>query len=170
MTEVCIYEEKLSSKRTGILFVTLALSFLLLFIWRTMAAGLGFLAIVFFLLFCFFSFYSLNYRRLIIHLAPEFLRLTFGIFRWTVPLATIEDCYLDGTSMWRIGGAGIHFTSIERRYRAMFNFLEYPRVVIKLKEKRGPVWDIAFSTGQPEWVMRSIKEAVSGYDTGTMFI
>ena len=42
MTEDYIYEEKLSSKRTTILFVTLALSFLLLFVWRALAAGLGF--------------------------------------------------------------------------------------------------------------------------------
>jgi hypothetical protein len=157
----CIYEEKISSKRTETLFVTLTLLFLLLFAWRAMVAGLGLLTIVFFLLFSFFFFYSFNYRTLIIRLTPEFLKLTFGIFTWTVPLDTIKDCYFDDTPMWRIGGAGIHFTSIRRRYRAMFNFLEYSRVVIMLKEKRGPVWDIAFSTRQPERVKRFIREAIS---------
>ena len=168
MTEDYIYEEKLSSNRTTILFVTLALLFLLLLVWRVLAAGPGFLAIVFFLLFSFFLFYTLNYRRLIIRLTPEFLKLTFGIFKWTVPLDTIEDCSLDDTPMWRIGGAGIHFTSIRKRYRAIFNFLEYPRVVIKLKEKRGPVWDIAFSTRRPERVKIFIREAISEYENGTI--
>ena len=71
----------------------------------------------------------------------------------------METCYLDGTSLWRIGGAGIHFSSFERRYRAMFNFLEYPRVVVALKEKRGPVRDIAFSTQHPEEIMSLIQES-----------
>ena len=42
MTEDYIYEEKLSSNRTTILFVTLAILFLLLLVWRVLAAGLGF--------------------------------------------------------------------------------------------------------------------------------
>lgn len=159
MKEDYIYEEKLSSKRTTILFIILALSFLLLFLFRKMVAGFGWLAVVFFLLFCLFTFYVFNYRTLIIQLTPDVLRLTFGIFRWTMPIDTIEGCYLDEISLWRIGGAGIHFTSIRKRYRIFFNFLEYPRVVVKLKQKRGPVWDIAFSTRQPERVMMLIKDS-----------
>lgn len=159
MKEDYIYEEKLSSKRTTILFIILALSFLLLFLFRKMVAGFGWLAVVFFLLFCLFTFYVFNYRTLIIQLTPDVLRLTFGIFRWTMPIDTIEGCYLDEISLWRIGGAGIHFTSIRKRYRVFFNFLEYPRVVVKLKQKRGPVWDIAFSTRQPERVMMLIKDS-----------
>ncbi|HML39578.1 MAG TPA: hypothetical protein PKD23_02740 [Bellilinea sp.] len=40
----------------------------------------------------------------------------------------------------------------------MFNFLEYPRVVIQLTIKKGPVRDIAFSTQRPEDVIRLINE------------
>lgn len=161
MTEDYIYEEKLSSNRTTILFVALAFSFLLLFTWRMMAAGLGWLAVVFFLLFCFFTFYVFNYRTLTVHLTPEFLRLTFGIFKWSVAIDTIEGCCLDDISLWRIGGAGIHFTSIRKRYRVFFNFLEYPRVVVKLKVKRGLVWDIVFSTRHPKRIMVLIQDAIS---------
>lgn len=32
----------------------------------------------------------------------------------------------------------------------MFNFLEYPRVVLELSKKMGPVRDVAFTTRQPE--------------------
>jgi hypothetical protein len=158
MTEDSIYEERLSSKRTTILFITLAFSFLLLFLLRMMAASFGWLAVVFFLLFCLFTFYVFNYRTLVIHLTPESLSLKFGIFKWRVPLETIEETCLDKVSLWRIGGAGIHFTSIRKRYRAYFNFLEYPRVVVKLKQKRGPVWDIVFSTKDPERVIFLIQK------------
>jgi hypothetical protein len=154
--------EKVASKWTEALFVVLTLLFLLLFAWRARATGIGLLAIAFFCLFSFFLFYSLNYRTLIIRMTPESLKLTFGIFTWTVRLDTIEECGLDDTPMWRIGGAGIHFTRIRRRYRAMFNFLEYPRVVLKLRRKRGLVRDIAFTTRRPEKVRRFISEAVSG--------
>lgn len=159
MMEDYIYEEKLSSNRTTILFVALSLSFLLLFLLCMMTAGFGWLAVIFFLLFCLFTFYVFNYRTLVIHLTPESLSLKFGIFKWRVPLETIEEPCLDDVSLWRIGGAGIHFTSIRKRYRAYFNFLEYPRVVVKLKQKSGPVWDIVFSTRHPEKVILLIQKA-----------
>lgn len=60
----------------------------------------------------------------------------------------------------RMGGAGIHFMFVHKRYRASFNFLEHPRVVIAFKRKAGPVQDISFSTRQPTDVVRLIREAV----------
>lgn len=156
-----IYEEKVTSRRTTALFVALMLLFLSLSVWRGLAAGLGPLAIVFFCIFCFFLFYALNYRTLIIRITRESLILTFGIFTWTIPLEHIAACALDDVSLWRIGGAGIHFTWIRRRYRAMFNVLEYPRVVVALKERRGLVWDIVFSTTRPDAVMGIIAGAAT---------
>ena len=102
-------------------------------------------------------FYSLNYRVLTIRLTAETLQLKFGLFVWVIPLSNIEACYPDETSLWRIGGAGIHFTPLRGRYRAIFNFLEHPRLVIALKVRRGPVRDIAFSTRQPDDVRRLIR-------------
>jgi hypothetical protein len=131
--------------------------FLSMLVWRVRVAGIGVVSIVFLCLFGFFLFYWLNYRTLIIRITPVSLVLTFGIFRWTVPLDTIEECHLDDAPMWRIGGAGIHFSRIHGRYRAMLNFLEYPRVVIALRRKRGIVRDIVFSTRQPEEVQRIIQ-------------
>ena len=79
-----------------------------------------------------------------------------------MPLANIEECRLDALpALMRYGGAGIHFMVIRGRYRASFNFLEYPRVVIAFKRKVGPVRDISFSTRQPEDVLRVIQEAIS---------
>jgi len=156
-----VFREKLSSKRTEALFVALMALFLLLYAWRIRTSGAGVLSAVF-LIFCFFFlFYSINYRTLTIHLTPERLKLKFGIFSWTVPLENIEHCTPDDVPLTRIGGAGIHFTSIRGRYRVMFNFLEYPRLVLALNKKQGPVRDIVFSTRRPEEIERLIKEAAA---------
>jgi hypothetical protein len=155
-----VYEERVSSRRTEVLFVGLTLLFLALSWWRVAAAGLGWLSVILLCAFLFFLFYSLNYRVLIIRLTTTALVLRFGIFAWTLRFDNMEACYLDDTSLWRIGGAGIHFTWLKGRYRAMFNFLEYPRVVVALKKKKGPVWDVAFSTKHAVEVKRMLEEAM----------
>jgi len=156
------YYERVSSKRTQSLFLVLSLLFLGLLlgrvkIRRAKGAGRDRLANILAGASLFCLFYTLNYRTLIIWLTPETVQLRFGLFTWKIAMDNIDDCFPDQTSLWRIGGAGIHFSPIKRRYRAMFNFLEYPRVVVALKEKQGPVRDIAFSTQQPEQVLAFIR-------------
>jgi len=51
--------------------------------------------------------------------------------------------------------------SISGRYRASFNFLEHPRIVIVLKRQTGPVRDICFSTRRPDNVLQFIREAAA---------
>jgi hypothetical protein len=134
MTGDLIYHERVSSNKTEALFVALTLLFLLFLVWRVTAGRLGALAWVFLCLSGLFLFYSVNYRTLIIGLTSESLKLTFGIFTWRVSLDNVEECHLDEIPpLMRMGGAGIHFMSIRKRYRASFNFLEYPRVVIAFK-------------------------------------
>jgi len=162
------YNEKVSSGRTAVLFIALTLFFLAFFVRRVSAFGLDFLAIVFLGLCGFFAFYVLNYRTLNIQLSAVYLTLKFGVFTWKIPLEHIESCALDDVSLWRIGGAGIHFSFIRGRYRAMFNFLEHPRVVVRLRTKKGLVKDIAFSTRQPERVLPLIQEVVSARQPRTI--
>jgi hypothetical protein len=50
--------------------------------------------------------------------------------------------------------------SIRQRYRASFNFLEYPRVMLAFKKKAGPVQDISFSTRRPDDVLWLIRERI----------
>lgn len=159
MAEERLYTETLASRRTAVLFICLSLLFLLLGCWRAVALGLDGWVILLLCLFLMFLFYTLNYRTLIIRLDNRTLSLQFGIFTWRIALNNIEAVFPDTTSLWRIGGAGIHFTPLGGRYRAMFNFLEYPRLVIALKVKRGPVRDIAFSTRHPEELLRLIQES-----------
>ncbi len=101
------------------------------------------------------------HRELIIQPGEKTLQLRFGLFSRVISLGNIEDCLPDKASLWRIGGAGIHFTPLGGRYRAMFNFLEYPRLVIALKVKQGLVRDIAFSTRQAEELMKLILDRIS---------
>ena len=155
------YYEAVSSKRTEWLFLTLTFLFFLLFIWRVKVSGWNGLAAVFLVFFCFFLFYSVNYRTLIISLTSESLKLSFGIFTWIIPLDNIASCSLDELpALMKFGGAGVHFMNIRKRYRASFSFLEHPRVVIALKSKMGPVRDISFSTRRPDNVLRLIQKAI----------
>jgi Ca2+/Na+ antiporter len=161
--EKLVYREQVSSKKTQILFTALTTLFLFLLIWRLNVSGLDIIAAGFTFLFAIFLFYSLNYTTLIIRLTPKALKLKFGIISWTVPVDNIADCRLDQIpSLMRKGGAGIHFMFIHKRYRASFNFLEHPRVVIAFKRKVGPVQDISFSTRHPEDVIHHIQEVISG--------
>jgi hypothetical protein len=80
----------------------------------------------------------------------------------------IEGCRQDETPLWRIGGAGLHFSPIQGRYRAMFNFLEYPRVVIALKIRKGLVRDVAFSTQYPDIVIQFVHEAINKEQSATV--
>ena len=154
-----IYNEKVVSKRTEFLFVALTIVFFLVFIWRLIASRLDLLASVFLFFFGFFLFYSLNYRTLIIRLTSESLKLSFGIFTWTIPLNNVNECQLDEDlpALMKYGGAGIHFMLIGKRYRASFNFLEYSRVTIGLKRKVGWVRDISFSTSRPDELIPLIQ-------------
>lgn len=158
-----IYSEKLSSKKTEILFIALTLLFLFLFIWRVIAGSVDFLASIFLFFFVIFLFYSLNFRTLVIHLTSESLKLSFGIFSWTISLNNVDKIQPDDDlpMLMKYGGAGIHFMFIRNRYRASFNFLEYPRVVIGLKRKAGLVRDISFSTCQPNEIIRLMQGAIS---------
>ena len=157
-----VYKERVSSNWTTVLFLALTILFLWLHFWRVNSAGRDILATVFLCLGVFFLFYSVNYRTLIIRLTHESLKLKFGIISWTVPLENVGDCRLDELPvLMRYGGAGIHFMNIDNRYRASFNFLEHPRVVIAFRKKVGPVRDISFSTRRPDDLRRLIQETVS---------
>jgi hypothetical protein len=165
-TNNLIYSESISSNKTEALFLVLMMLSLLLLIWRVTSDGLDILAVAFTCLFILFLFYSLNYRTLLIQLSPDTLKLTFGIFTWTIPVDNIQECSLDVLPViMKYGGAGIHFMFIRKMYRASFNFLEFPRVVIAFKRKVGLVQDISFSTRRPDEVLLLIRQAISSKRT-----
>ncbi len=155
------YVETLSSPRTLVLFIMLTVCFGSACGWRTSSVGWDALTVLLAVLAAFFAFYALNYRELTLQLTKAGLTLRFGVFTWRVAATNVGRCYLDDTSLWRVGGAGIHFSPLKGRYRAMFNFLEYPRIVLELRHKQGLVRDIAFSTRHPDRVKAHIQSWIS---------
>jgi hypothetical protein len=123
-TNILIYQERVSSKKTGLIFASLTILFFILLVWRFYEGKKDILSAIFFFLFVFFLFYTVNYRTLVISLTPEFLRLRFGVFKWEVPMENVDECRLDELPLIKkYGGAGIHFMFERKRYRASFNFL-----------------------------------------------
>ena len=158
-----VYHEKLTSIKTTALFLILTILFFCLFSWRLLTVGMDWLAILLLVLACFFLFYTINYRTLDIQISFDNLKLQFGVFSWQIPLNSIAHFQLDNDIPWlmRNGGAGIHFMFVRGRYRASFNFLEHPRVVLRFKHKIGPVTDLSFSTAQPSQLIKHLEEAIS---------
>jgi len=156
------YCEKLYSNRTTGLFVLLTILFFCLFTWRLLTVGMDWLAILLLILACLFLFYIVNYRTLDIQLNIECLKLKFGIFSWRIPISNIASFRLEDDIPWlmRNGGAGIHFMFVNGRYRASFNFLEHPRVLIGFRKKIGLVIDLSLSTRQPDQVLNHLEELV----------
>lgn len=158
MDDSICYTETISSKQTEDLFIALTLIFGGLCTRRASKKGLDAFAFVFGGLCLAFLFYAMNYRVLTIRLTQKALQLKFGMITWTEPYENIAACSIDDISgLMRYGGAGVHFMSIQNRYRASFNFLEYSRVVVALKKKAGPVCDISFTTRNPEKVLQLIQ-------------
>jgi Ca2+/Na+ antiporter len=157
-----IYHEKLSSYRTAALFLALTLLFGLLFAWQVTTSSFDTLAVLSLCFAVIFLFYTLNYTTLVVQISPQSLRLKFGIFTWTERLDNITSWTLDQLPWFlQYGGAGIHFMTAHGRYRASFNFLEYPRLVLTLKHKRGLVRDLSFSTQHPQQVIQLIQAGIS---------
>jgi hypothetical protein len=167
MDDDLLYSEKLSSPGTELLFLALTLLCGALAAGWIAAAGVDLLAGIFLALCVLFLFYSINYRTLDIQLTAQSLRLSFGIFAWTIALEHIGGIQPDDDlpALVKYGGAGIHFMLFRGRYRASFNFLEHPRVVIGLKHKAGLVQDVSFSTGRPEELIRSVRAAIGGAES-----
>lgn len=154
-----VYLERISSVRTQVFFLALTILCGLLAAWLANFSWFDVFAVILLCFAGFFLFYTLNYRTLVIQITPQVLKLKFGVFTWTERLDNIENCAPDQLPwLLQYGGAGIHFMTVHQRYRASFNFLEYPRVVIALKQKRGLVRDLSFSTSQPEQVIQHLQQ------------
>ena len=106
----------------------------------------------------FFFFYGLNYRTLRIFISEDALLLRFGLVRWKTSLKNIQSIQMDDSPFWiKYGGAGVHFAYVNKRYRAFYNFLEFPRVLITFHQKQGPVQELTFTTQAPEKIIQLIQ-------------
>jgi hypothetical protein len=157
--EDLLYQERLISTGTQGFFLALTLVFFIPFMLRVQAVvcdwltfALGFFAVT-------FLFYTVNYRMLLIQVTAQELVLKFGLFTWRESRQNIKDCALDSMAAWQYyGGAGIHYLLVRGRYRVSFNFLQYPRVMVSLKKKKGLVKDISFSSEHPQELLKVLSE------------
>jgi len=157
-----IYSEKISSSRTTFLFLGLSVSFFILSAWRIFAVGLRFFPGLFAFLALIFLFYVINFRTLKITIDSKHVKLKFGIIPWKTRLDNILECRMDDSpAIIKYGGAGVHFAYVNGIYRAYYNFLEYPRVVISFKVKQGLTQGLVFTTRQPDQVLDHIKSRIT---------
>lgn len=157
--EEVIYNEEIRSNKTDLLFVVLALIFFALGAWRLSIVGFRFVPGLFIFLGLMFTFYVINFRVLKITITDQGIRLKFGLIPWITNFSNIQECMLDDAPIIiKYGGAGVHFAFVRGEYRAFYNFLEYPRVLIRFKEKQGLVQALVFTTRQPDQVLETIQE------------
>lgn len=157
-----LYSEKIRSNRTTSLFAILALIFFALFAWRYSVVGLRFSPVLFGFLGLFFCFYVINYRVFNIVITEQTLNLDFGLVRWRSDLDNVAQSTLYDPPFWiKYGGAGVHFAMVDGSYKAFFNFLEYPRILIKFQKKRGLVQELVFTTRQPDRILEILEKRSS---------
>ncbi|NQS91605.1 MAG: hypothetical protein HQ574_04285 [Chloroflexi bacterium] len=157
-----LYSEEIRSNKTRNLFIVLSVLFLALFAWRVSAVGFKFFPGLFLFLALFFLIYVFNYQTLQIIITEQTLHLKFGLVRWTTDLGNIQSCSLDESpALIKYGGAGVHFAFVNGEYRAFYNFLEFPRVLVRFKKKHGLVLALVFSTRQPEQVLEIIQSHIN---------
>lgn len=157
-----LYTEKLRSSLTTVLFIDLFLIFLFLFGWRFGAVGWKFTPILFLILSLVFLFYIFNYRTLRIKISENSLELRFGLVRWRTELENIQEASLDDLPpIIKYGGAGVHFAFVRGIYRAFFNFLEGPRILVTFKEKQGLAQALSFSTRQPVKILELLEGRIA---------
>lgn len=150
-----LYYEELTSLRTTTLFVFLSCIFALLFTFSFLGDFHELIPLLWLVISFMFVFYVLNYYKLKIKITDKGVYLTFGIFTKELSLLEMHSCRFDTVPLLRIGGAGIHATKTQGKWRIMFNFLQYKRIVIT--KTTGFYKDIAFSTREPDKVILVLK-------------
>lgn len=154
-----LYSEKVRSNRTSLLFVILALIFFTLFAWRYSVVGFKFVPGLYAFIGLFFCVYIINYRFLIITITDQTLHLKFGVVGWRTDLENIALSILYDPPFWiKYGGAGVHFAMVDGKYMAFYNFLEYPRVLIKFRKKQGLVQALVFTTREPDRIIEILEK------------
>jgi len=153
-----IYSEKIKSTKTSSLFVILAMILFALFGWRYSVVGFRFIPCLYVFLGLVFCFYVINYRELEISITDQTLQLKFGVIAWRSNIENIKSIIRYDPPFWiKYGGAGVHFAMVDGDYKAFYNFLEYPRVMIGFHQKQGWVQSLVFTTRQPDKILEILE-------------
>ena len=157
-----LYSEKIRSNKTSLLFGILALIFFALFAWRYSVVGLRFVPGLYAFFGLFFCVYFINYRGLHITITDQTLQLKFGVIGWRTDIKNIAHSISYDPPFWiKYGGAGVHFATVDGEYMAFYNFLEYPRILIKFHQKQGIVQALVFTTREPDRILEILGKRSS---------
>lgn len=153
-----LYSENVRSNKTSLLFMFLAFIFFALFGWRFSVVGYRFVPGLYAFFGLFFCFYVINFRELEISITDQTLQLKFGVICWSSNIENIKSSILYDPPFWiKFGGAGVHFAMVDGDYKAFYNFLEFPRVMIGFHKKQGWVQSIVFTTRQPDKILEILE-------------
>ena len=157
--ENLLYNEKVRSNKTSLLFVILAMIFIALFVWRFSVVGFRFVPGLYAFIGLVFCFYVINFRELDISITDQTLQLKFGVIGWSSNIENIKLSVLYDPPFWiKYGGAGVHFAMVDGDYKAFYNFLEYPRVMVGFHQKQGWVQSLVFTTRQPDKILQIMED------------
>ena len=154
-----LYNEKVRSNKTSLLFVLLAMIFFALFGWRFSVVGFRFIPGLYVFIGLVFCFYVINFRELEISITDQKLQLKFGVIAWSSNIENIKSIIRYDPPFWiKYGGAGVHFAMVDGDYKAFYNFLEYPRVMVGFHQKQGWVQSLVFTTRQPDKILQIMED------------
>ncbi len=158
------YEERLYAPWNILIIGTVALASLAVLVWQLVAGSPGtqpapdwgnwFLAGVALL----FLALWVNFAALTIRVTTQGVSVGYGIIWHRIPWHNVSGCSLDEASMARYGGWGIRVGWAGGKRRLAFTTPGVPRVVIE--KGQGYCSEFAFSTWNPEGVMRAVREGL----------
>ncbi len=156
-----IYEERLYSPWNLIIIGAVGLVLLAALVWQLLFGPLGtrpapswFLAAIAAL----FLALWINFSALTVRVTMDGLCVGYGIIRHRIRWHDICDCRPDESSMAAYGGWGIRIGRVGGKTRLGFTTPGVPRVVVE--KRQGRCLEFAFSTRNPEAVMRAIRQGL----------
>lgn len=163
-----IYKETISFPFIKTIFVVImffAVFFLYLLLYQVLIEPIGFRPAPnwFYLLMVFWfavaSFVIINFDKLTVKISSDSIMVGFGMFKQVIPWSNISDCYEDDVSaVMRYGGWGIRIGRVKGRWRLVYNVINVPRIVLRLK--KGRFREFVFSTENPVQVTMIIEQQI----------
>lgn len=156
-----LYEEKLFSKWSTIIFTIFTILFLVLTVYPIFIGPLGdnkaptwLLGLIFLL----FLFFTLNFSFMTLKLTSEFLSVRFGVLSYNVTWENIEKCYKEEVPLWTYGGWGIRFEKSKGERRLAYTVPQTSQLTVLLKNKR--FREFIFSTRNPDKVIKLVEKMI----------
>jgi len=159
--EATLYEERIISGWNVAIMAIVVLALLAALLYQLIVGPLGtdpapngfFIGMI-----VFFIALGINFAGLSITVGVDGVTVGYGIIRHRVEWGNIVSCRIDESSAVRYGGWGVRTAWVGGKRRLVYNIIGAPRVVVE--KRAGRHHELAFSTRDPEAVMRAINEGL----------